>query len=113
MLGNKKSIDCKRGKYAENEFFNFLQSTEEHTEIILRDYFYWDIELINGKSITKYEIKLDDFSYEIYEDNTVVSDDGYGTLLIEFESEGKPSGIQQPKQITSLLWLRNQKSFGS
>ena len=111
MLGNKKSIDCKRGKYAENEFFNFLQSTEEHTEIILRDYFYWDIELINGKSITKYEIKLDDFSYEIYEDNTVVSDDGYGTLLIEFESEGKPSGISTTKADFFVIVVKKSKEF--
>ena len=40
---------------------------------------------------------MDDFSYEIREGNMVIDDDGYGTLLIEFENEGKPSGISTTK----------------
>ena len=47
MTGTKKSKDAKRGKYAEHLVLDYLRETKEHTELILRDYFYWDIELIN------------------------------------------------------------------
>jgi hypothetical protein len=111
MNRNRFRKDVIRGKEGECFFALHLLKNNIVTNLKFRDYKIWDIEVqVDGKNVT-YEVKRDDFSWELLQENKIIENDGWGTLFIEFESRGEPSGIAVTKADYFVIVVKKMKQL--
>jgi hypothetical protein len=103
--------DVIKGKEGECYFALHLLKNNIVTNLKFRDYIIWDIESqVDGKNVT-YEVKRDDFSWELLQGNGIIEYDWWGTLFIEFESRGEPSGIAVTKADYFVIVVKKTKQL--
>ena len=111
MSRKRFNKDVIKGKEGECYFVLHLLKNNFVTKLKFRDYKIWDIEAqVDGKNVT-YEIKRDDFSWELLQGKKIIENDGWGTLFIEFESRGEPSGIAVTKADYFVIVVKKMKQL--
>jgi hypothetical protein len=111
MSRKRFNKDVIRGKEGECYFVLHLLENNIVTKLQFRDYKIWDIEAqVDGKNVT-YEVKRDDFSWESLQRDGTIEYDWWGTLFIEFESRGQPSGIAVTKADYFVIVVKRTKQL--